>query len=80
MKSAGVCMTSVPATAVPIACLDVRKHWQAESGKKGDRFTVENVIGTGPGTDHDMLLKRATILYDTLFGKSKGRPEVECKV
>ena len=63
-----------------IVCFAVRKHWEDESGKKGDRFTVESMIGTGPGTDHDLLLKRATVLYDTLFWKTKGRTEVECKV
>ena len=73
-------MTSVLVVDVLINCLDVRKHWEDDSGKKGDRFTVESMIGTGPGTDHDMLLKRATVVYDTLFWKSKGWSEVDCKV
>ena len=54
-------------------CVAARKHWEDESGKKGDRFTVEDVVGK----DHEMLLKRATVLYDTLFWKAKGQSEVE---
>ena len=54
-------------------CVASRKHWEDESGKKGDRFTVEDVVGK----DQDMLLKRATVLYDTLFWKAKGQSEVE---
>ena len=77
MKSAGVCRTSVHVNGVLSVCCGVRKHWEDESGKKGDRFTVENMVGTGPGTDHEMLIKRATVVYDTLFWKSKGQTEVE---
>ena len=76
MKSAGVCLTSVHVHEVLSVCFDVRKHWEDESGKKGDRFTVENMVGTGPGTDHEMLIKRATVVYDTLFWKPKGQTEV----
>ena len=46
-----------------------RKFWEEESGKKGDRFDLEAVVGAR-GSDHDMLLKRAVVIYDTLFGNS----------
>lgn len=54
-------------------CVASRKHWEDESGKKGDRFTVEDAVGK----DQEMLLKRATVLYDTLFWKAKEQSEVE---
>ena len=46
-----------------------RKHWEAESGKKGDAFVVQSMIGTGEGTDHLWLKEQALVLYDTLFNK-----------
>ena len=61
--------------ALPI-CVASRKHWEDESGKKGDRFTVEDMVGK----DHEMLFKRATVICDTLFWKAKGQAEVECIV
>ena len=48
-----------------------RKHWEEESGKKGDRFDIEVVVGQR-GAEHDMLMKRAVVLYTTLFGSGKG--------
>ena len=57
-------------------CCDARKHWEDDSGKKGDRFTVEDMVGK----DHEMLFKRATVMYDTLFWKVKGQAEVGCTV
>ena len=32
----------------------------------GDRFVVEELAGRR-GSTHDMLVKRATVLYETLF-------------
>ena len=48
-----------------------RKYWEEESGKKGDRFSVEDMVGTHAGSDHEMLVKRSIVMYDTLFGNSK---------
>ena len=53
-----------------------RKYWEEESGKKGDRFDVESMVGTGHGSEHEMLLKRAQVLYDTLFWKTGAPREV----
>ena len=53
-----------------------RKFWEEESGKKGDRFCVERVVGTR-GSEHDMLLNRANVLYDTLFESGKA---VSCAI
>ncbi len=50
----------------------VRKYWEEESGKKGDKFDVEGMVGTHWGTEHEMLLKRAHVLYDMLFANGKG--------
>ena len=49
----------------------IRKHWEEESGKKGDRFDLEAAVGAR-GSDHDMLLKRAENLYESLFSNEKG--------
>jgi hypothetical protein len=54
-----------------------RKYWEEESGKKGDRFDVEKMIGAGPGTEHAMLLKRAEVLFGTLFWRAQA-PQVVC--
>ena len=47
-----------------------RKHWQEQSGKLGDRFNLEAIVGTR-GSDHTMLLERAKDLFDA--GKHKAR-------
>jgi len=54
-----------------------RKHWEEESGKRGDKFDVSVVVGTGFHSDHQMLFKRATTLYNTLFGNAR---EVACEL
>ena len=47
-----------------------RKHWQEQSGKLGDRFNLEAIVGTR-GSDHTMLLERAKDLFDA--GKHKAQ-------
>ena len=47
-----------------------RKHWQEQSGKLGDRFDLEAIVGTR-GSDHTMLLERAKDLFDA--GKHKAQ-------
>ena len=54
-----------------VMLLCCRKHWEEESGKKGDRFNVEDVMGNR-GADHDMLLKRASVITESVFGSGKG--------
>ena len=46
-----------------------RKHWQEQSGKLGDRFDLEAVVGTR-GSEHAMLLERAKDQFDA--GKNKA--------
>ncbi len=70
-KLAGECSSwAIHKLGVLGACV-CRKYWEEESGKKGDRLDVESMIGTGAGTEHEMLLKRAKVLYGTLFGATK---------
>jgi len=48
-----------------------RLFWEEESGKKGDRFNVNTMVGTGHEAQHEMLLRRAEALYAKLFGRAK---------
>ena len=49
-----------------------RKYWDEQSGKLGDKFDVESMVGVHAGAQHDMLLKRAEVLHNTLFGVAHG--------
>ena len=68
-------MTSSPGKScsqhecVTFSCLSIcRKNWESESGKKGDLFDVESMVGTGAGTDYEVLLTDAKkSLWDTFF-------------
>ena len=53
-----------------------RKYWEEESGKKGNKFEVESMVSAGPGSEHEILLKKAQALYDTLFWKTGAPCEV----
>ena len=55
--------------------IDARLFWEEESGKKGDRFNVNNMVGTGHEAQHELLLRRAQVLYTKLFGKSEQNQE-----
>ena len=46
-----------------------RKYWESESGKRGDSFTVEAMIGTGAGTEYEVLIQDAKDLWDAFFSK-----------
>lgn len=71
MKLAGQRRTVVYNAMAGLHGFPCRKYWEEESGKKGDSFDVESVIGHG--AEHAMLRERAEVLYDTLF----GAPRVE---
>ena len=51
-----------------------RKYWQEQSGKLGNRFDIEAVVGSR-GAEHSMLLDRAKDLYDA--GRNKPGAESE---
>lgn len=46
-----------------------RKYWESESGKRGDSFTVEAMIGMGAGTEYEVLIQDAKDLWDAFFSK-----------
>ena len=56
---------------INVVCVAVNIGKKSLANKKGDRFNIEDVIGTR-GADHDMLLERATVLYEMVFGSGKG--------
>ena len=53
-------------------CPPDRKYWQEQSGKLGNRFDIEAVVGSR-GAEHAMLLDRAKDLYDA----GRGKPGAE---
>ena len=52
-----------------------RKHSQEQSGKLGDRFDLEAVVGTR-GSEHAMLLERAKDQFDAGKNKAGSRSQV----
>ena len=46
-----------------------RKYWESESGKRGDSFNVEAMIGMGAGTEYEVLIQDAKDLWDAFFSK-----------
>ena len=77
MKSAG--KQSQNTWRVVRSLFDARLFWEEESGKKGDRFNVNNMVGTGREAQHEMLLRRAQVLYSKLFGKpEQSQVSPEC--
>ena len=77
MKSAGaaVCIV-ISHVSVVCVCHLVRKYWEAEYGKKGDRFDVEAMVGAHGSAQHKMMLSRAVNLYESLFDNSKGVTQI----
>ena len=73
MRCAGALLFSLPSHST-LALHQLphrRRHWEEESGKRGDRFNVGEALGKR-GADHEMLHSRAASLYETLFGGGKG--------
>lgn len=65
------CLHCYLASSVVCVCHCARKYWEAESGKKGDRFDVEAMIGASGSAHHEMMLSRAVNLYESLFDNNK---------
>jgi hypothetical protein len=55
-----------------IGVFDARKHWESESGKMGDHFDVESMIGSGAGSSYEMLVGEAKDLWDALLAPKVG--------
>ena len=72
-KLAGECSSwAIHKLGVLGACV-CRKYWEEESGKKGDRLDVESMIGTGAGTEHEMLLEACeSVVRHIVWGHEGG--------